>query len=130
MCRHNGRLHPRCDTADSVTTFFALLGAAGLWVLYELIGQLVGDVLRMVLGPVFRPIGRVAARLLSGRTVVLLWMGSIASYGLLPWSMDAPSPLMRALGLAAFVGVTPLALVATLALRHRRRARALRGLPA
>lgn len=104
-----------------MTTFFALLAAAALWVLYELVGQLVGELLCMVLAPVFRPIGRLASRLLSARTVVLLWMGSIASYAFLPWSMDSPSALAQALGFAAFMGLTPLALMATFALRDRRR---------
>jgi hypothetical protein len=103
-----------------VTTFFTVLGAVPL--LYELVGQIVGELLVMVLGPVFRPIERLAGRLLSGRSVALLWMGSIASYGFLPWSMDASAPVVRALGFVAFMGLTPLALMGTFSLRGRRRA--------
>lgn len=113
-----------------MTTFFALLGTAGLWVLYEIAGQLIGELLWMVLGPVLRPVVRLAGRLLSGRTVALLWIASIASYGIFPYAQDAGPLAVQTLGFVAFMGLTPLALMATFALRHRRRGRALRGLPA
>ncbi|WP_420126879.1 hypothetical protein [Longimicrobium sp.] len=103
-----------------MTTFLSLLAAAGLWILYEIAGQLAGGVLGVVLAPVFGPIGRLAGLLLCGWTVALLWMGAIASYGFLAWSMDSPSLLARALGFAAFMGLTPLALMGTFELRHRR----------
>ena len=127
-----------------MTAFFCLLGAGVLWILYEILGaiafgclgELLGVVLwpvwrvvsfvlrpvRRVLGPVLRPISHLAEGRLGGRGVALLWLGALASYYFLPYSSsDAASPAARAVGLAAFLLLTPVALVRTIDLRHRRR---------
>jgi hypothetical protein len=127
-----------------MTTFFCLLGAGVLWVLYEIVGTIAFGLLREVLGPVLRPVWRVirfvlrpVGRVLSpvlepinhlaegplgGRGVALLWVGALASYCFLPYSSsDAASPAARAVGLVAFLLLTPVALVRTMDLRHRRR---------
>jgi hypothetical protein len=103
-----------------VTTVFTVLGAVPF--LFELVGQLLGELLGMVLGPVFRPIGRLAGRLLNRWTVRLLWIGSLASFGFWPYSVNAESVVIQTLGFVAFMGLTPLALMGTFSLRARGRA--------
>jgi hypothetical protein len=127
-----------------MTTFLCLLGAGILWVVYEILGAIafgcLGEVLGVVLWPVWRvvsfvlrPVGRVASPVLrpishlaegrlGGRGVALLWVGALASYCFLPYSSsDAASPAARAVGLVAFLLLTPVALVRTIEWRHRRR---------
>jgi hypothetical protein len=127
-----------------MTTFFLLLGAAVLWALYELFGTIADELLRAVLGPVLRPAWRVVGPVLravrvvlspvlwplnraaegpvGSGAVVLLWVGALASYAFLPYSSsEAASPAARAIGLVAFLLMTPLAVGGTLALRHPRR---------
>jgi hypothetical protein len=103
----------------SVTALLSLLCAAALWLLYEIVGLVVGDLLRMVFGPVLRPIGHLAGRMLNAWTVRLLWLGALASLVLWPYTLHAPGEAVHLLGSIAFMALTPLALMATFAWRDR-----------
>lgn len=105
---------------DSVTALLSLLGAAALWLLFEIVGAIVGDLLEMVLRPVLRPIEHLAGRLLNAGTVRLLWLGALASLAVWPYTLNAPRDAVRLLGFIAFMALTPLALMATFAWRDRR----------
>jgi hypothetical protein len=98
--------------------WLTIVGGIGLWVVFELAG--------MALAPLLHPVGRAMDRWTNRWTVGLLWMGGIASLALMPWTSNAASPAVRALGLVAIMGLTPLALMGTLTLRDRRRTRTAR----
>ncbi|HEU4885095.1 MAG TPA: hypothetical protein VFT45_22735 [Longimicrobium sp.] len=94
--------------------WLTIVGGFGLWIVIELAGT--------ALAPVFRPIGRAIGRMTNRWTVGLLWMGALASYAFVPYASNAVSPVVGTLGFVAVMGLTPLALMGTFALRGRRRA--------
>src|SRR5829696_3315392 len=94
--------------------FLSIVGGFGLWIVFELAC--------MALAPVLRPVGRAIARWTNRWTVGLLWMGALASYAFLPSAVNGASAAIRTLEFVAFMGLTPLALMGTFALRDRRRA--------
>lgn len=94
--------------------WLSIAGGIGLWIVFELAG--------VALAPALRPVGRAIGRMTNRWTVGLLWMGALASYAFVPYAADAASPAVRALGLMAVMGLTPLALMGTFELRDRRRA--------
>lgn len=98
---------------DSV---FALLGAAGVWLLWELLGEVVGEILR----PVLSPIAHLLVRLISGWAVALLWICAVLSVVLWRSSLSSPSTAIRVAGLLLFLGAIPTAVMVTFEWRSRR----------
>jgi hypothetical protein len=109
-----------------VTLILTLLAGAGLWLLLQLVEHLLSDALLIVFGPVLRPMGRAAGRLPSGTAAALLWMVALGSYAAWAAFHDVPSPALRTAAFVAFMAATPLAVIATLTLRERRQAAAMR----
>ena len=95
-----------------MSTFLSILTGIAVWIAIELMW--------MALTPIHRPITRAISRSVNRWTVAALWIGALASYPFLPYSMDAASRAVQVLGFAAFMGLTPLALMGTFGLRHRR----------
>lgn len=104
-----------------LTIILCLLGCAVLWLLREIAGQMLGGLMGRALSPILRPVERAARRMLNRWTAALLWIAALASYALLPATLGSSSSAIRTAGFLAFLGMTPLALMATLAVRERRR---------
>lgn len=95
-------------------TFLSIVAGFLLSIVLELVG--------MALAPVLRPIGSALGRMLNRWTVRVLWIGALASYGFLPYSLNTESAVVQTLGFVAWMGLSPLALMGTFSLRARWRA--------
>lgn len=102
---------------DAVLT---MVGAAGIWLLKQLVGEILGELLR----PLFEIVDRLLRWLLSPLVnpwgVCLLWLLAGVSMAMLPAGVAAESACVRTASLAGFMAATPIALVVTFTLRRRR----------
>ena len=94
-----------------------LLGAAGLWLLWEFAGSLLVELLR----PVFDGISRSLARPVNRRTVTLLWLVAGLSLVFWPFALKSGSDEVRIASLIAFLSLTTVALMAMFTLREQTR---------
>lgn len=90
----------------------ALLGVVGMWLVWELLGELIFEA-------VLRPLFSFFEKLISGTTVLLLWIAALAS---VLWfsQLASGSTDTRAWPLIAFLTLSPAALSASFVWRDKR----------